>query len=147
MKYPMKLSNAMHILAFIYINPKNDLSSATIAVSVHTNPAYVRQIMADLKMAGILNNTQGHANPTFRRPADKITLLDVYSAVEGDKPLIHIDTNINPDCNVGVNIQRILQEKYQMIQKDAEESMRKVTLEQIVDEFHKCTKDQSMRWD
>ena len=40
MKYPMKLSNAMHILAFIYINPKNDLSSATIAVSVHTNPAY-----------------------------------------------------------------------------------------------------------
>ena len=32
-------------------------------------------------------------------------MYDIYRAVEGDKPLLHLDTDTNPDCGIGINIQ------------------------------------------
>ena len=83
MKYSARLSDAMHLLAFIYINPKQNLSSAVIAVSIHTNPSYVRQLMMALRKSGILKSTRGQAKPELTRPPEQITMLDVYRAVEG----------------------------------------------------------------
>ena len=87
MKYSTKLSDAIHMLAFIYINPKNDLSSATIAFSIHTNASYVRQLMMALRKAGILSSSQGQAKPRLTRELKDITLFDMYQAIEGTKPL------------------------------------------------------------
>ena len=39
MKYPTKLSDAVHILAFIALRPEEALTSEKIAESVQTNPA------------------------------------------------------------------------------------------------------------
>ena len=39
MKYPTKLSDAAHILAFIALHPECDLTSGKLAESVQTNPA------------------------------------------------------------------------------------------------------------
>ena len=47
----------------------------------------------------------------------QIRLLDIYKAVEGDKPLLHLDTHTNPDCGTGINIQLSLQGFYNEIQK------------------------------
>lgn len=139
MKYSTRLSDAVHLMTFIHINPKNDLSSGAIAVSIHTNPSYVRQMMAALIKAGLLNSTRGQARPSLTRSPKEITLLDLYRAVEGEKPLLHLDTNINPDCNVGVNIQIALQEYYQEIQQATEKKMREITLEDIVQSFYQKT--------
>ena len=56
-------------------------------------------------------------------------MLDIYKAVEGDKPLLHLDTHTNPDCGVGINIQLSLQGFYNEIQKAAEEKMNTITLQ------------------
>ena len=61
MKYSTKLSDTIHILIFIALGDDEQLSSTKIAESIKTNPAYVRQLMATLKNAGIVVNTQGHA--------------------------------------------------------------------------------------
>ena len=61
MKYSTKLSDTIHILIFIALGDEEQLSSTKIAESIKTNPAYVRQLMAALKNAGIVVNTQGHA--------------------------------------------------------------------------------------
>ena len=50
-------------------------------VSRQTRP-YVRQLMATLKNAGIVVNTQGHANAALAKSADKINMYDIYRAVE-----------------------------------------------------------------
>ena len=42
MKYPTRLSDAVHILAFIALYPDCDLTSNKLAESIQTNPAYVR---------------------------------------------------------------------------------------------------------
>lgn len=73
MKYSTKLSDAVHILSFIEINPSSDLSSTAIAKSVQTNPGFVRQIMMCLRGAGLIQSVTGHAKPTLTRNAKEIT--------------------------------------------------------------------------
>ena len=102
-------------MVLIAINQEKSLSSASIAESVHTNPGFVRQLMLKLKKAGLMTSVAGHARPSLSKPADQITLLDIYKAVEGDKPLLHLDTHTNPDCGVGINIQLSLQGFYNEI--------------------------------
>ena len=132
MKYSTKLSDAVHIMAFIAIHQEYDLSSTVIADSIQTNPAFVRQIMMKLKKAGLMSSVNGHAKPSLAKPTEEITLLDIYKAVEGNKPLLHLDTHTNPDCGVGVNIQLALQDYYNEIQKETEKHMSSISLQDII---------------
>ncbi len=135
MKYSTKLSDSVHIMALIVLNQDLDLSSTAIATSVKTNPAFVRQIMMKLKKAGLMSSVTGHVKPALTRPAEQITLLDIYKAVEGDKPLLHLDTHTNPDCGVGMNIQLALQDYYYEIQQAAEKKMSEISLQDILDSY------------
>lgn len=137
MKYPTKLSDAVHILAFIALHPDAGLTSEKIADSIQTNPSYVRQLMSALRKGELLTSIRGHARPALTREPDKITLLDAYRAVEGDKPLLHQDTHTNPACGVGMNIQFVLRECYDQVQRQAEEAMRSITLQEILDRYNK----------
>ena len=141
MKYPTQVSDAVHIMVFIYLNPTQDLSSVAIAYSIKTNPSYVRQLMAALKKARLLNGTRGQAAPSLTREPFTITLLDIYRAVEGDKPLLHLDTHTNPACGVGVNIQLALSDYYAEIQKSAEKRMNEITLENIIETYYQYVQE------
>ena len=135
MKYPTRLSDAVHILAFIALYPDCDLTSNKLAESVQTNPAYVRQLMSALRKGGLLVSVKGHPRPALACEPEKITLLDAYRAVEGSKPLLHQDIHTNPDCGVGVNIQLALRDCYDLVQARAEEAMRSITLQEILERY------------
>lgn len=135
MKYPTRLSDAVHILAFIALYPDCDLTSNKLAESIQTNPAYVRQLMSALRKGGLLISVKGHPRPALAREPEKITLLDAYRAVEGNKPLLHQDIHTNPACGVGVNIQLVLRDCYDLVQARAEEAMRSITLQEILDHY------------
>lgn len=136
MKYSTKLSDAVHILAFIALHPNDNLTSDKIAESVRTNPVCVRQMMSALRKCRLLISVTGHPRPALTKEPSGITLLDVYHAVEGGKPLLHLDTHTNPECGVGVNIQLALQDFYQDIQEAAENRMREITLQDILDRYY-----------
>ena len=135
MKYPTKLSDAVHILAFIALHPNCSLTSERIAESVQTNAGYVRQLMSALRRGGLLLSVKGHPRPSLAKTPGQITLLDVYRAVEGGKPLLHQDTHTNPACGVGMNIQLVLRDCYDLVQQQAEEAMRSITLQEILDRY------------
>ena len=135
MKYPTRLSDAVHILAFIALYPDCDLTSNKLAESVQTNPAYVRQLMSALRKGGLLVSVKGHPRPALAREPEKITLLDAYRAVEGDKPLLHQDIHTNPACGVGVNIQLVIRDCYDLVQQQAEKAMEAITLQEILDRY------------
>lgn len=145
MKYSSKLSDAVHILVMIAINPFEKLSSNTMATSIQTNAAFIRRLMSSMRKAGLINCVQGQALPSLAKCPSEITLLDIYKAIEGDKHLLHLDTNINPECGVGVNIQYSLQDYYDKIQKDAEQSMSEVCLEDIIQNFYKKLETQGIQ--
>lgn len=135
MKYSLKLSHAVHIMVFIYTSEGVPVSSDKIAESIHTNPGCVRQIMSALRNAGLIKSVVGHPKPELAKDPGDISLLDIYKAVEGDKPLLHLDTHTNPECGVGVNIQLALQSFYDKVQRDAESSMSGISLNDIIKEF------------
>jgi DNA-binding IscR family transcriptional regulator len=157
-----KLSDAVHILAFIEIFgraegsraegsraagahqvgsraaaepvPKSvSLSSASIAASVESNPALVRRLMSALAKAGLLDTKPGSVEPRLARSTADISLLDVYRAVEGNDRLLQVDEKTNIACPIGGNIQQTLDDVYARVQADAEASMAATSLASIVD--------------
>lgn len=136
MKYSTKLSDAVHTIAMIAISSDGPISSNHVAESINTNPSCVRQIMSALRKAGLIENVVGHPKASLAREASAITLLDIYRAVEGTKPLLHQDTHTNPECGIGVNIQYALREYYDQVQEAAENAMNAITLEDIIQKFY-----------
>ncbi|MFC6170827.1 Rrf2 family transcriptional regulator [Loigolactobacillus jiayinensis] len=135
MKYSHKLSDAVHILTFVEICKDGDPSSNTIASSVESNPSLVRRLMSLLVKANLLTSQPGKVATKLARPAETITLLDVYQAIEDNQQLLHVDEKTNPRCIVGGNIQDTLNVVYDHVQQAAENSMNQVTLQAIIDDI------------
>ena len=92
--------------------------------------------MSALRKAGLISSVKGHPTPSLTRSPSAITLLDVYRAVEGDRPLLHLDNSeIARECGVGIYIQLSLQDYFDRIQKKAEEEMEQITLQDILDRY------------
>ena len=135
MAYSTKLSDALHLLVFVATKQGGDLSSEAIARSLAANPSSVRQLMGRLRRAGLLSSITGHARPELAQPAESISMLDVYHAVEGEKPLLHLDTHTNPACGVGVNVQLVIGEHFDEVQHVAEDAMAAISLAQIIEQY------------
>ncbi|WP_407885723.1 Rrf2 family transcriptional regulator [Levilactobacillus sp. N40-8-2] len=132
MRYSHKLSDAVHILAYIEIYHDNDLSSTAIALSVESNPGLVRRLMSALRTAGLLATQRGTATPELTRDPAEISLLAIYRAVETDDNLLHIDDQTNLHCIVGGNIQETLRVAYAKVQAAAESQMATITLASLI---------------
>lgn len=135
MKYSHKLSDAVHILSYIDIYQNNDLSSKAIATSVESNPSVIRQLMSDLRNAGLIETHKGSAKPSLAKNSSKISLLDIYQAINMDHRILHVDPKTNPHCIVGGNIQNVLDHIYSEIELQAFTKMSKVSLQDIIDEI------------
>lgn len=132
MKFSHKLSDAVHVLAYVDIYATGDLSSQAIANSIESNPSLVRRLMSRLVQAGLLTSKPGKIAPALAKPAKEISLLAIYQAAEDNQQLLHIDDKTNPACIVGGNIQATLDQVYSQIQAQAEASMAQVSLADII---------------
>ncbi|WP_235807732.1 Rrf2 family transcriptional regulator [Liquorilactobacillus uvarum] len=63
MKHSHKLSDAIHILAYLEICKESNLSSSTIATSIESNPSLVRRLMVSLGRARLIKTKKGSASP------------------------------------------------------------------------------------
>lgn len=132
MKFSHKLSDTIHILAYLDIFKDGDRSSKQIAASIEANPSVVRSLMSDLRRAGLIQSQQGAPNATLAKDPANITLLDVYHALNMNHDLLHIDPKTNPNCLVGANIQDTLNEVYAQVQVAAEAQLQATTLQDVI---------------
>lgn len=135
MRFSYKLSDAIHILAFLSIYENDDLSSQRIADSIGSNASVVRNLMSDLRTASLIITRQGTASPQLAQNIADISVYDVYMAITMDHNLLHIDPKTNPDCIVGANIQSTLDVIYSDIETTAHDEMKKITIKSIVDDI------------
>lgn len=135
MKFSHKLSDAVHLLAYIEIFPDDDLSSRAIARSIVTNPSMVRSLMMDLRKAGLLKTKQGSAEPELAKKPEEISLYDIFAAVDMDHHLLHVDEDTEQKCPVGGNIQGPLAKAYAEVEEAAFAKMREISLREIVDQI------------
>ena len=131
MQISSRFTVALHI--FTCVDTFKDdykVTSDFHAGSINTNPVIIRKILTQLKNAGLITVARGTGGITVNRPLSEITFYDVYQAIEpvenGD--LFHFHESPNPQCPVGRNIHRLLDEKLKAIQDSMEDKMREFTL-------------------
>ena len=125
---------AVHILACVkYFEGIQPITSEIISGSIGVNAVIVRRILLQLKKAGILSITKGRAGISLAKPAEDITLYDVYTAVEavGVGGLFRFHGNPNPDCPVGGKIHIALDGSLRDIQTAFEARMKEIKISDI----------------
>lgn len=85
-----KLASAAAILAHVAAQGPEQLTTDAIADAVSDHPARVRQLVAALVKAGLLNSMRGAGGGVaLARPAAGITLRDLHAAVE-EQPMLSL---------------------------------------------------------
>lgn len=113
------------------------MTSEYIAGSVNTNPVVIRRLLAMLRKAKLVRSQGGPGGGWHLIvPAGRVTLRDVYCAVESD-PLfpLHASTP-NPRCPVGRNIQAALSGHYGEAQRAVEEDLERTTIADLLQEVN-----------
>ncbi|MFC2766302.1 MAG: Rrf2 family transcriptional regulator [Prevotella sp.] len=134
MQITSRFTIAVHIITAIdYFKDSEKVTSNFLAGSVGSNPVIVRNVMGNLKEAGIIDISQGKSGITLAKKPDEITFYDVYKAVDcvNDEGLFHFHENPNPDCPVGRNIHKALDEELFSIQNTMEDQMRRITVADV----------------
>lgn len=129
---------AVQILIIIAWCPEDvKVTSRLLAVSVNTNPALIRRIMGYLKKYGLITIAAGTGGAKLAKPAEEISLLDVYRAVEltEENELFGIHETPNPFCPIGSRINEVLKHPLDEAKKAVEESLRKVIIRDLINEF------------
>ena len=129
-------SVATHILAFLQLQPGKSVSSETLAVSVNTNPGFVRRLLSQLRSAGITTSTMGANGGTMlARPGEEISLLDVYRATGASGHIFTPHAEPNAACPVGKNILGALQPRFDAAEQALQESLAKTTIADIAEDI------------
>lgn len=138
MQISTKFTIAIHILTAVeYFGKNTKVTSDLLASSIGSNPVIIRNIMSDLKNAGLIETKRGPGGITISKPLNEITFYDVYEAVEKNKDeLFHFHDNPNPNCPVGRNIHSALDDKLTSAQKDFENDLKKYTVGEVVEDLH-----------
>lgn len=123
---------ATHILTLL-ASSDVPVTSEEIAVSVNTNPVVIRRLLVELAKAGLVVTQQGSAGGSqLARPAELITLLQVYHAMEpGHLFGMHRQTP-NPECEIGNNIQGVMSGIFDQAEQAVEILFGSITLAQIL---------------
>lgn len=141
MQITSKFTIAVHIITAIdYFKDTEKVTSKFLAGSVGANPVIVRNVMGDLKEAGIINISQGKSGITLAKKLDEITFFDVYKAVgaANEEGLFHFHENPNANCPVGRNIHKGVDGKLAEVQQVMEDELKKITLADVVTDTRKA---------
>lgn len=137
-KLSSRFSIAVHVLCLIHLSPSL-CTGDFMAASVKTNPVIIRNILAKLKKAGLLDVRPGVGGAFLLKNLEEITLLDVYNAVEviDNGELFNIHAEPDPNCPIGKNIVAVLRSEMRAAQSAMEQRLAQVSLRQIVTELGK----------
>lgn len=130
---------ATHIMAALGHAAGKEVNSAEIAGSVNTSSSFVRRILAKLSKAGLVKTATGKGGSCWlARPARRISLLDIYRAVEAPKAFaIHqypAEKRCPVSCGIKPALSRILAETQQAI----EESLSRTSLAEVISDLTKA---------
>ncbi len=134
MQITSRFTIAVHIIcALEYFGDSETVTSNFLAGSVGANPVIVRNVMGNLKEAGIISISQGKTGIHLAKDPAEISFYDVYKAVDcvGEEGLFRFHENPNPDCPVGKNIHKALGGKLMDVQKSMEDELRRIRIADV----------------
>ncbi len=127
---------ATHILLLLATeeNPGH-ATSVRMAESVDTNPVVIRRITGQLARAGLVQVRRGPGGAKLGRPANRISLRDVWRAVNigTGRPLLPLHPSPDQDCRIGGKVHAVLTPAFDKAEAAMESSLDQITLDSLVD--------------
>lgn len=131
-----RLTVAVHALAWMALAQRRGLAVLTsdqVAASINTNPVIIRRSLGDLRRAGLVDVRHGAgAGWSLARDPERITLLDVYEAVERDPLFAMHHTEPNLECPVGKGIRPALGQVYDGIEHAVRQQMARTSIAEVL---------------
>ena len=140
MQITSKFTAAVHILTCIDIfGGQMRVTSDFLSGSTGVNAVIVRNVLGQLRAAGIVETRQGSGGAHLAKALDEITLYDIYKAVDcvDDEGLFHFHENPNAECPVGRNIHKAMDGRLEAAQAALENELKSTTLAQVVADTRK----------
>ena len=147
MQIGSKFTIGVHIITAIdYFKDMDRVNSEFLAGSIGVNPVIVRTVISQLREAGLVKTQRGSSGAEPAKPLNEITLYDIYRAVgsvDEKEGLFHFHEQPNPDCPVGRNIHRVLDQRLVDAQKAMEERLKTTTLADIAEDTKQAVGNES----
>jgi Rrf2 family protein len=128
-----RMASAIHIMSFVaYIGDEGTTSEA-VAKSLETNPVVVRKILKLLEREGLVDLRPGrHGGVVLRRPASRITLGQIYRAVESENGVFSKRRQVHQRCPVASMMKRKLGPIFEAANDAVEQALNKTNLAQLM---------------
>jgi Rrf2 family protein len=127
-----QFSIAVHVLAGLGVRGAA-APSRSLAHSVNACPSFVRRVMSKLAKADLVRTTTGKSGScALAREPGKISLLEIYRAVEAPKAFAIHHYEAQRQCEVSCGIKPALQKVLDKTQSSLEASLRKMTLADVL---------------
>jgi Rrf2 family protein len=124
---------AVHTLGLLALDGGGPVSSERIAQSVRTNAVTIRRLFQALGRAGLVVGQMGpNGGARLARPAESISLADVWRAVEDGDLFAFAASGGNPGCAVSCGVQPVLGEIFDRAEAALERGLADVTLATVV---------------
>ncbi|CAG4997768.1 Putative HTH-type transcriptional regulator YwnA [Dyadobacter sp. CECT 9275] len=127
---------SVHILTLLATADSEWTSSEYLAGSININPVLVRKELTNLRNHGLVISKEGKAGGSkLSKPADAISMADVYKIVRQQDFLGKAVNVPNPDCPIGRKINNHLDSLYADAEKVLIQSLGNTSLAQFTDKF------------
>ena len=144
MQFSTRLPIATHILLCLdVLGDRHKFTSNVLAGSIGVNPVVVRNVLGQLKAAGLVSVEPGVGGASLARDPADITLLDVLGAVEDEAPLFHMHEHPSIECPVGRNVQAVLGTRLDGAAAAMEAQLASVTLTDLANDTRTLIAEQS----
>lgn len=146
MQITSKFTAAVHILTCIEVfGGEMRVTSDFLSGSTGVNAVIVRNVLGQLREAGIVETRQGSGGAHIAKPTGEITLYDIYRAVEctDDTGLFRFHENPNAKCPVGRNIHKVMDSRLEAAQAALENELKLTTLAEIVSDTKKIIEEEN----
>ena len=126
-------SLAVHLLSALAFNEGQVVGSEMLARGMGTNPSFLRGLIGQLRDAGLVDTRLGKGGgSSLARPADQITLLDIYQVTELKPALTAHACDKKSPCPVARNMERMLEDLNRKLEDTVTTELQKTTLADLL---------------
>lgn len=146
----MKLKNSIEqaiclLIMIAHSDEKTPLKSYNISKSLGVSDSYLKKIIRQLVVAGLITSEAGKkGGVSLKKSPDKITLLDIFEAIEGKEPFARAtglveQVFLNELKEVKEQKQAMILEAFNQAEKSYKEKLKKITLQMAMVDRNKKT--------
>jgi Rrf2 family protein len=131
---------AVHVLAVLAYKEGDRITSSYLADSVNTNPVIIRRLLSTLQKARLVDTRKGAgAGSRLERSPSRITLAEVYNAVEEEDAFTMPRQKPNERCPVGQCIQEELERVFTSAERAMTDQLGRTTIADVINSVRrKC---------